>query len=158
MCSSDLASFDPGVAPPGMLRWLADVMGIPNIELWETESLRELLSRRTYARIKTEIAQLENQRKRLLQAEKEQERKDRTRRLCSRHGLLEKMLPEIITITDEQFQAFLEKVVTNNYGRDILNKIIAQNAAAPTPNSTNAARESGKDADKDEGNGEAETP
>jgi len=44
------ASFDPGVAPPGMLRWLADVMGIPHIELWETESLRELLSKRTYAR------------------------------------------------------------------------------------------------------------
>ena len=34
--------------------------------------------------IKTEIAQLENQRKRLLQAEKEQERKDRTRRQIGR--------------------------------------------------------------------------
>jgi len=33
--------------------------------------------------IQTEIQQLENQRKRLLQAEKEQERKDRTKRLCS---------------------------------------------------------------------------
>ena len=31
--------------------------------------------------IKEEIIQLENQRKRLLQAEKEQERKDRTKRL-----------------------------------------------------------------------------
>ena len=46
--------------------------------------------------IKTEIAQLENQRKRLLQAEKEQERKDRTRRLCKRAGLMESMLPDTI--------------------------------------------------------------
>ena len=101
--------------------------------------------------IKTEIAQLENQRKRLLQAEKEQERKDRTRRLCSRHGLLEKMLPELITITDEQFQAFLEKAVTNNYGRDILNKIIAQNAITPAPNPTNTTRENGEDEDAERG-------
>ena len=44
------ASFDPGVAPSGLLRWLAEVMGIPHIELWETENLRMLLSERTYAR------------------------------------------------------------------------------------------------------------
>jgi len=52
--------------------------------------------------IKTEIAQLENQRKRLLQAEKEQERKDRTKRLCKRAGLLESLLPETITFLFER--------------------------------------------------------
>ena len=42
--------------------------------------------------VKTEIQQLENQRKRLLWAEKEQECKDGTRRLCKRAGLMESML------------------------------------------------------------------
>jgi len=80
------------------------------------------------ADIQKQIEQLKNQQKLYQQQHNEKERKDRARRLCSRHGLLEKMLPEIITITDEQYQAFLEKAVTNNYGRDILNKIIVQTA------------------------------
>jgi hypothetical protein len=48
------------------------------------------------------IQQLKNEEKQLVQKQKLQNRKDRTKRLCSRHGLLESMLPEIITITDEQ--------------------------------------------------------
>jgi len=59
--------------------------------------------------------------------------KARTRRLCSRHGLLESMIPAIIEITDEQYKAFLERAVANDYGKDILAKIIAQGAkTAPT--------------------------
>ena len=83
------------------------------------------------ANIDEEIEQLRKRQKELKQEHIKQERKDRTKRLCSRHGLLEKMLPEIITVTDEQYQDFLEKAVTNNYGRDILSKIIAQTAATP---------------------------
>ena len=44
--------------------------------------------------IKTEIEQLGNLRKRLIQEQKAQERKDRTKRLCQRMGLFESMLPE----------------------------------------------------------------
>ena len=80
------------------------------------------------ASTREEIKQLENKLKQQQQRQNEQERKARTKRLCSRHGLLEKMLPEIIAITDEQYQTFLEKAVTNTYGRDILNKIISQTA------------------------------
>jgi len=72
------------------------------------------------------IAQIKNKQKAERQKHNREERTARTRRLCSRHGLLESMLPEIIPITDEQYKAFLEKAVTNDYGRDILNKIIAQ--------------------------------
>ena len=78
------------------------------------------------------IAQLENQRKQEIQKLKKEERKARTKRLCSRHGLLESMLPEIISITDEQYKAFLEKAVTNDYGRGILAKITAQGAKNDT--------------------------
>jgi len=44
------ASFDPQVAPTVLLPWLAEIMGIPHIELWETEGLRQLLISRVYAR------------------------------------------------------------------------------------------------------------
>ena len=94
-----------------------------------------------------QIEQIKKRQQLLRQQHNKQERKDRTKRLCSRHGLLEKMLPEIITVTDEQYQAFLEKAVTNNYGRDILNKIIAQTAA--TPKAKPAANE--QENDEDEG-------
>ena len=123
--------------------------------------------------IKTEIAQLENQRKRLLQAEKEQERKDRTKRLCKRAGLLESLLPETITLTDEHFKIFLEKTIITEHSRRILDGLTAQNAATPAPqgagsaardvpipasNPANTARENGEDKDTDERNGEAGTP
>jgi len=114
------------------------------------------------------IAQIKNLQKQERQKHNKEERAARTRRLCSRHGLLEKMLPEIITVTDEQYQAFLEKAVTNNYGRDILNKIIAQTAATappttagsaaqgnamPTAKPTATAKENATDEGEDEGNG-----
>ena len=50
------------------------------------------------------------------------------------------MLPEIITITDEQYQTFLEKAVANSYGRDILSKIIAQGNAATAVKSAETAQ------------------
>jgi len=85
------------------------------------------------------IAQIRNLQKQERQKHNKEERAARTRRLCSRHGLLEKMLPEIITVTDEQYQIFLEKAVTNNYGRDILKKIITQTAATAPPQAAGSA-------------------
>ena len=45
------------------------------------------------AGIEEEIRQLENKKKRLIQEQKEQERKDRTNRLCKRMGLLRSCCP-----------------------------------------------------------------
>jgi len=78
------------------------------------------------ASIEERIIQLQNQKKQEIQKQKASERKARTRRLCQRHGLLESMIPELISITDEQFKLFLEKAVCNAYGRDILRKILSQ--------------------------------
>lgn len=85
------------------------------------------------ADIELQLEQLENQRKKLVQEQKAQERKDRTKRLCKRMGLFESMLPDTIPLTDEQFQIFLEKTVASEYGRRILDGLIAQNAAAAEP-------------------------
>ena len=67
-----------------------------------------------------QIKQLEAQRKQFIQKEKEQERKDRTKRLCRRMRLIESMLPETITLTDDLFKSFLEKTVNTEHSRRIL--------------------------------------
>ena len=72
------------------------------------------------AKLQSDLENLQKQKKLLEKEQSEQERKARTRRLCSRAGLLESMLPETITLTDEQFKSFLEKTVANNFGRDKL--------------------------------------
>nr|WP_298543843.1 DUF3847 domain-containing protein [uncultured Lachnoclostridium sp.] len=81
------------------------------------------------AGIEEEIRQLENKKKRLMQEQKEQERKDRTNRLCKRMGLFEKLLPDCITLTEEQFKTFLEQTAASEHGRRLLAEMTAQNAA-----------------------------
>ena len=77
--------------------------------------------------IQAEIKQLENQRKELIQKQKEDARKARTKRLCSRGGYLESRLPETITLTNEQFKILFEKTLFTEYAREILNGLTAQN-------------------------------
>ena len=91
--------------------------------------------------INQEIEQLKNRAKLLNQQHKAAERKARTRRLCARHGLLESMLPETITLTEEQFKTFIEKAVANDYGRRILTSITAKGSGATaTPKPAEAAQ------------------
>jgi hypothetical protein len=84
-----------------------------------------------------EIRQKENRLKILLQKHKEQERKDRTKRLCQRMGLLESMLPDTIALTDEQFKSFLEKTVTTEHSRRVLDGLTAQGGDGMPSNISN---------------------
>ena len=79
--------------------------------------------------IEEEIRQLENKRRQLVQEQKTQERKDRTKRLCRRMGLFESLVPDTIPLTEEQFKTFLEKTVAAEQSRRILDELTAQNAA-----------------------------
>lgn len=81
------------------------------------------------AGIEEEIRQLENRRRQLVQEQKAQERKDRTKRLCRRMGLFESLLPDSIPLTEEQFKTFLEKTAAAEHGRRLLAELTAQNAA-----------------------------
>ena len=120
------------------------------------------------ADIQAQIEQLKNQEKRLVQEQKLQERNARTKRLCKRMGLFESMLSDTIPLTDEQFKIFLEKTVTIEHSRRILDGLTAQNAATATPQGAGAAaqgnattttetagtaQESGEGASRNEGNG-----
>jgi len=89
--------------------------------------------------MKEKISQLENKQKKLLQEQKVQERKDRTKRLCQRMGLFESLLPDTITLTDEQFKSFLEKTIITEHSRRILDGLTAQNAATAAPQTTETA-------------------
>lgn len=91
------------------------------------------------AGIEEEIRQLENKKKRLIQEQKEQERRDRTNRLCKRMGLFEKLLPDSITLTEEQFKTFLEQTAAAGHGRRLLEEMTAQNAARAAAEGAEAA-------------------
>ena len=96
------------------------------------------------AKAKEDIRQHENALKLLNSKQKEQERKARNHRLCSRGGYLESKLPETITLTDEQYYSFLEKTLFTEHSRRILNGLTGGNAAIPAPiptaETTNATR------------------
>ncbi len=91
--------------------------------------------------IEEEIRQLENRRRQLVQEQKAQERKDRTKRLCRRMGLFESLVPDTIPLTEEQFKTFLEKTVMSDQARHVLDGLTAQNAAtAPVQGAETAAQ------------------
>jgi len=77
--------------------------------------------------INLEIEQLKNRQKLLRQQHSSQERKARTKRLCSRGGYLESRLPETVTLTDEQYKVLLEKILFSDKGRAILDWVKDRN-------------------------------
>lgn len=107
------------------------------------------------AGIEEEIRQLENRRRKLVQEQKAQERKDRTKRLCRRMGLFESLVPDSIPLTEEQFKIFLEQTIATEHSRRILDGLTARNAArnaaAPAAEAAYTAQESREDGDADGG-------
>ena len=71
-----------------------------------------------------EIKQKEAFIKQLKQKQKDQERKDRTHRLCKRGGMVESMLPDLIKLSDEQFEDFVEKCLLTGYTAKIISKLL----------------------------------
>lgn len=76
-----------------------------------------------------EMEQLKKQQAKLQAQFNEQERKARTHRLCKRGGLVEKLLPELITLSDKQFDTFVEKTLLTEY----VHRTIREITAEPTP-------------------------
>jgi hypothetical protein len=73
---------------------------------------------------KEEIKQKEALIKKLLQQQKAQERKERNHRLCKRGGLVEKLLPGLIKLSDEQFQTFVDKTLLTGFAEKILRGLV----------------------------------
>ena len=88
------------------------------------------------------MKQKENYLKELKQ--KDAEKKQRNHRLCKRMGHFEKLIPDTIPLTDEQFYSFLEKAVANEYGKRTLANIIAHGEKAQAPASGRNETERGQ--------------
>jgi len=89
-----------------------------------------------------QIQQLQNEEKQLLQKQKKEERTARTRRFCSRHGLLEKYMPDLATITDEQYETFIRKGINTSYGQKILAEIVGDTGATAAQQTTETTAQS----------------
>ena len=72
-----------------------------------------------------EAEQKQNHLKTLLQKQKVEERKARTHRLCKRGGIIEKLLPDLIRLTDEQFDDFVEKTLLSGYAEKVIRGLVS---------------------------------
>ena len=68
------------------------------------------------------IRQYENRSKMLDRRLAIEKRKERNHRLCSRGGFIESIVPELITMTDEDAQAFFQLALTSETAREFLKK------------------------------------
>ena len=73
------------------------------------------------------ISKLKEQMKMEMQKQKKDERNNRTKRLCTRHGLMEKLMPDLINLTDEQFEVFVKTGINTSYGKKRLSEILGHN-------------------------------
>ena len=70
-----------------------------------------------------EIINIKKRQSQLRQQHNRQVNKDRTHRLCKRGGLVEKMLPTLAVINDEQFEVFVNKTLLTGFAEKILREI-----------------------------------
>jgi len=80
---------------------------------------------------KLQIAQYQNREKQLMQQEKQEERKLRTRRLIERGAIVENIFSETASLTNEQFKTFLERTINKDSAREVLENLIADSKATP---------------------------
>lgn len=80
------------------------------------------------AKINEQKQQLENRKKELLSKQKEEKRKKRTKRLIERGAILESLIDNADTLTNEQIQSFLVETITTEFAREKLRRIISETA------------------------------
>jgi secreted Zn-dependent insulinase-like peptidase len=83
------------------------------------------------AEAKEKISQYENQLKAIKQKQKSEERKARTKRLIERGAILESLIENADNLTNDQIKLFLEKTITNDYGRRTLATLTTQSGEIP---------------------------
>ncbi|MDR2572684.1 MAG: DUF3847 domain-containing protein [Oscillospiraceae bacterium] len=76
-----------------------------------------------------ELEQKEARIKELKQRRRSKADKERTHRLCRRGGLVEKLLPSLIVITDEQFDTFVEEILLSEKAEKLLGELAALTTA-----------------------------
>jgi restriction endonuclease S subunit len=77
--------------------------------------------------------QLQAEHDALMVEQKEAERKARDQRLFKRGGIVEKHLPDLIGLTDKQFDVFIEKVLLTPHTSRIIASLKAENEPPKEP-------------------------
>ena len=95
------------------------------------------------AESQAKIQQEQNALRKLQNQQKEQDRKVRNHRLCKRHGLIESLLPDIINLTDKQFEDFVRHHIGNSHGRNKLAEMVAEGVEnTPAPKAEEQSQQS----------------
>jgi len=84
-------------------------------------------------KIEERLAQLENQKKKLIQKQKADERKARTKRLIERGAILESLIDGAAELTNEQITSILNKTVGSSYGVKIVSETKSQDGVVSAP-------------------------
>jgi len=84
-------------------------------------------------KIDVKIQQLLNEKKRLLNQDKEAERKARTKRLIESGAILESIIPSLKEFSNEQVKRFLEKTIKTEFALRIFNEVRVWNPAEQKP-------------------------
>ena len=92
------------------------------------------------AKIEVEIRQGENQVKRLLQRNHQQERKDRTRRLIERGAITESLISGAAELTNEQIKTVLQNALSMKSIQDMIITFRRENQSATAPEATQTIR------------------
>jgi len=83
-----------------------------------------------------QIAALQKKRNEELDKQKQEEKDEREKRQRKRGEILEKLIPETVDLTIEQFTALLNKTTANPFGRDKLAEILKESESKPKPQAT----------------------
>ena len=89
------------------------------------------------------IKELQKEHEKLVAEHSAKEERERTHRLCKRGGYIEKYLPEMKTLTDNQFYTYFEKVMQTDESRLILMELAAENAPPAEPKDGNTDPQDG---------------
>jgi hypothetical protein len=78
--------------------------------------------------VRDKIQELQSREKRLLNQQKEAERKARTKRLIERGAMMESILPSSIELTNDQFKALIEELLASKRSNATMNNAIPRSA------------------------------
>ena len=87
-----------------------------------------------------QIAKLQEKRTAELQKQKDEEKDEREKRQRKRGEILEKLIPETVNLTVEQFTTLLNSTTANSFGRDKLAEIIKGSETKPQAVSTSSEK------------------
>ena len=100
--------------------------------------------------VEEQIKTLENQRRQYIRQEKEEAEQERMKRVRNRGIFIEKTLPHLTNLTQEQFEAFIEKALLSEQTQRIFTDISSGKSTPQSPKSVEPVEEIAEEVVEDE--------